>query len=36
MECGAFDQPEQGIRVRVETDGFGDTYTVCNICEPPG
>ncbi len=35
IHCGAVDEPEHDVHVRVEQTERGEHYTVCNICEPP-
>jgi len=34
IHCGAVDEPEADIHVRVEQNEHGEHYTVCNVCEP--
>ena len=34
IHCGATDEPEHNVNVRVEENEHGENYSVCNICEP--
>lgn len=35
VHCGAVDEIDHDVTVRVEQTEQGEHYTVCNICEPP-